>query len=102
MTAKGFDTGRVAQIQAENFQAVAPVREVRLRGVTHGRVARKTGGHNEMHAGAQQFDACLVADFHAPAGEQRHASAQVGQFGPLAPVQFRARRAKLVVEMMEL
>ncbi len=51
--------------------------------------------------GAQQLDAGLVADLHAPAGEQRHAAAQIRALGALGEVELRARRAELVVEMME-
>jgi hypothetical protein len=49
---------------------------------------------------AQQLDAGLIADLHPPAGQQRDAPAQIRQFGALAEIQFRARRAKLIVEMV--
>ena len=52
-------------------------------------------------AGAEQFDAGLITDFDAPAGEQGHAPAQIRQLGALAEIQFRARRAKLVVKMVD-
>ena len=102
MPAKRLHAGRVAQVQSENFQPLAPFLEIRLGRVTHRRVARETRGDDELRAAAQQLDAGLIADFHASAGEQRHAPAQVGQFAALAPVQFRAGRAKLVVEMVDL
>ena len=102
MTAKCLHAGRMAQIQPENFQALAPVLEIRFRRVAHRRVARKPRRHDQPRAGAQQLDARLITDFYTAAREQRHAPAQVRHFTALAPVQFRAGRAKLVVEMMNL
>src|SRR5258706_178224 len=53
-----------------------------------------------MRAGTEQLDACLIANLHAPTGEQRHAPAQVRQLGAFAKIQLGARRAKLIVEMV--
>ena len=50
---------------------------------------------------AQQLEPGLVADLDAAAGEQRHAAAQVGQLRALGEVELRARRAQLVVEVMD-
>ena len=55
-----------------------------------------------MRARAQQLDPGLVADLHAPAGQQRDAAAQVGRLGSLAVVEVAAGRAQLVVERMDL
>ena len=99
--AERLDARRVAQIEAEDLQPMAPLREVRLRGIARRRVAREARGDDELRAGAQQLDARLVADLHAPAGEQRDAPAQVGRLGALAEVQLRAGRAELVVEVVD-
>ena len=42
MLAKRLHARRVAQIESENLQPMSPVLEIRLGGVTHRRVARKT------------------------------------------------------------
>ena len=102
MLAKRLHTRCVAQIQTKNFQAVPPLLEIRLGGVAHGGIARETGGDDKLRPGAQQFDAGLVTDLHAAAGEQRHAPTQVGGFSALEKIQFRTRRTKLIVEMMDL
>jgi hypothetical protein len=77
-----------------------PHSEVRLLRIAQGRVARETGRDDQLRAGPQQLDARLVTDLHPSAGEQRHASAQIRQFGALAEIQLRARRTELVVEVM--
>ena len=59
----------------------APLGEVGLRGVAAGGVARKARRDDEMRAGAQQLEPGLIADLHAPAGEQRDAAAQIGELG---------------------
>ena len=100
--AERFDTRRVAQVEAEDLEPVAPVREVRLLRVPRGRVAREAGRDDEVRSRAQELDACLVADLHAPAGEERHSSAQVGGLAALGEVEVAARRAHLVVERVDL
>ena len=91
----------MAQVQAEHFQPVAPVLEVRFGGVTRRGVAREAGGDDQRRTGTQQFESGLVADLDATAGEQRHAPAQVGGLGALEEVQVRAGRAQLVVEVVD-
>ena len=100
MTAERLNARRVAQIEPEDFQPMTPVLEVRLGGVTQRGVARETGADDELRAGPQKLDAGLITDLHAPAGEQRDASAQVRQLGALAEVQLSARGTELVVEVM--
>ena len=75
--------------------------EVRLAGVARGRVAREPRGDDQVGAGPQQLQPGLVADLDAPAGQQRHASPQVGQLRPLREVEVAARRAQPVVEVMD-
>ena len=52
--------------------------------------------------GAQELDAGLVADLDPAAGEQRDAAAQVGGLGALGVVELGARRAELVVEVVDV
>ena len=99
--AEGFHAGRVAQVQAEDLETVAPFAEVRLLGITRGRVTRKARGDDQVRARAQQLEPGLVADLDASAGEQGDAPAQVGQFGALAEVELGAGRAQLVVEVVD-
>ena len=96
--AERLDARRVAQVEAEDLEAVAPVREVRLLRVAGRRVAREARRHDQLRAGAQQLDPGLVADLHAAAGEQRDAAAQVGRLGALREVEVAAGGAELVVE----
>src|SRR5687768_10989941 len=102
MPAKRFDRRRVAQIQSENFQAMTPLREIRLRSIARRRIARKASRHNQMTAGAQHFDAGLIANFNTSSSEQRHATTKISKFGPFAKIQLRARRTKLIVEVVNL
>ena len=53
-----------------------------------------------LRAAAQQLEARLVANLHAAARQQRHASAQVGQLRAFAEVEGRALRTELIVEVM--
>jgi hypothetical protein len=91
----------VAQIEAEDLQPIGPLLEIRLRCITRRGVAREARGHDQMRAGAQQFEAGLIADLHAAAGQQRHAAGQVRQLRALREIQLRARGAELIVEMMD-
>jgi hypothetical protein len=100
MTAEGFDAGSVAEIKAEDFEAVRPGIEIGLSGVAGCGVARETSGDDEMRARPQEFDARLIADFNAPTGKERDTAREVGEFRALAEVEFRAGGAELVIEMM--
>ena len=100
MPAKGLHARRVAQIESKNFQPMPPLGEIRLGRITGRCVAREACADDELHPGAQQLDARLITDLHAPAGQERHAPAQIRRLGALAEIQIAARRAKLVVEMM--
>src|ERR1035437_10083573 len=101
MLAKRLHAWCMAQVEAENFEAMAPVLEVWFRRITHGRVARETRANDELRPGAQQFDAGLITDLHASAGEQCHAPAQIRRLRALDKIQLRALRTKLVVEMVD-
>ena len=76
LAAERFDAGRVPQIEAEDLEAIAPLLEVRLLRVPRGRVARKPRRDDQLRAASQQLQAGLVADLHAPAGQQRDAAAE--------------------------
>jgi hypothetical protein len=54
-----------------------------------------------MRATAEKLEARLVSNLDAATGEQRNTSAKVCQFGALAEVQLRARRAQLIVEVVD-
>src|SRR6185503_19274715 len=101
LAAERLDARRMAQVEAEDLQAMAPLGEIRLLRVALRRVAGKACGDDDVRAAAQELEAGLVADLHAAAGEQRHTAAQVGELGALPEVQLRARRAELVVEVVD-
>ncbi len=88
-------------IQSEDFEAMGPFAEIRFRAYRAGRVARETRGDDKFGSGAQQFEAGLITDLDASAGQERNPAAQVGQFGTLHEIELRARWAHLVVEMVD-
>lgn len=101
VSAERLDAGGVAEVEAEDFQAVRPQVEVRFGRVTFGGVAGEPGGDDEVGTAAEEFDAGLVADFDPAAGEEGDAAAEIGEFGSFAVVEFGALRAELVVEVVE-
>ncbi len=96
-----FDARRVPQIETEDLEAILPLLEVRLLGVALGGIAWEPRGHDELRAAPQQLQPRLVSDLHARTSRQRHAAAQIGQLRAFPEVQLRARRAQLIVEMMD-
>jgi hypothetical protein len=80
---------RMAQIETEDLQSMAPFLEIRLSSITGSGVPRKTRGHNERRTGPQQFDSGLIADLHASPGEQSHTAMQIGRFRPFEEIEFR-------------
>ena len=101
LVAERLDARRVAQVEPEDLQPVPPLGEVRLLRVAGGGVAGKAGGDDEVRPGAQQLEPRLVPDLHPPAGQERHGPAQVRELGSLGEVERGARRAHLVVEVMQ-
>ena len=101
LAAERLDARRVAQVEAEDLEAIAPLVEVRLARVAHRRIAREARGDDDVGAAAQQLEAGLVADLDAPAGEQRDPAAQIGELGALGEVERRAGRAQLIVEVVD-
>ena len=102
MRAEGLDARRVAQVEPEDLEPVAPLVEVGLLRVAVRGIAREAGGDDQLRARPQQLDPRLVADLHAPAGEQRDAAREVGGLRALGVVEVAARRAQLVVERMDV
>src|SRR5687767_10555189 len=100
LAAEGLDAGRMAQVEAEDLEAMTPFSKVRLTGVTRRRIPWEARSHDQVRTAAQQLESRLVADLHAPAGEQRDAATEIGQLGALTEVQLRARRTQLIVEVM--
>ena len=89
--AERLDARRVAQVEPEDLEPIAPLLEVGLLRVAVRRIAREAGGDDQLGARPQQLDPRLVADLHAPAGEQRDATAKVGGLRALAEVEVAAR-----------
>jgi hypothetical protein len=83
-------------------EAVTPVGKIIFPGVAGGRVLGKAGRHDQLSATSEQLDARLIADLHTPAREERDPTAQIRQLAPLSIVQLRARRAHLIVEVVDL
>ena len=101
MLAERLDARRVAQVEAEDLEPVAPLLEVGLGGVAGRGVAREARRHDQLRAGAEQLDPGLVADLHPAAGEERH-PVPSGRPSPTAcVVEVPARGAELVVERMD-
>ena len=100
LAAERLDARRVAQIEAEDLEAMSPLAEVGLAGVPLRRVARKPRRDDDVRAGAQQLERGLIADLDAAAGDQRDTSAQIGQLGALAEVERRAVGTELIVEVV--
>ena len=101
MTTERFHARRVAEIEPEDFETMAPFGKVRLLGVATSAVPGKACGHDERRTGTQQLDPRLVSDLHATAGQQRHPSRQVGGFATLGKVEVSAGTTHLVVERMD-
>src|SRR3954470_21011558 len=101
MVAKGFYTGRVAQVEPKDLEPLGPFGKVSLLGVPGRRIAGKPGGDDEVGSGAQQLDSSLVADLDPPSRQQGHSSRQVCQLGPFGKVELGACRAELIVKMVD-
>ena len=94
---------RVAQVEPEDLEPVPPLGEVRLPRRSASAESRGKRVVTIRCAPARSsLMPGLIADLHPPAGEQRHPAAQVGQLGALGEVELGARRAELIVEVMEL
>jgi hypothetical protein len=92
----------VAQIDAVDVEAIDPLGRVELGGEPARGVVREPRDDDGLGAGAQQLDRGLVADLDPRAGDQADAAAEVRGLVALAPVELRARRAHLIVELVQL
>ena len=99
--AEGFDTRRVTQIEPIDLESIAPFREILFAGITRSRIARESRGDNERRARTQQLDSRLISDLDASAGKQCDASPQIGQLTSFKPIELRACRAQLIIEMVD-
>src|SRR3989338_4678597 len=70
LPAERLDAGRMAQVEPENLETIAPCAEIRPPRIARGRIAREPRGDDELRARAQQLEAGLVADLHPPAGQE--------------------------------
>ena len=102
VVAEGLDARGVTEVECIDLEPARPVLEVGLTRVPGGSVPREARRDDESRTGAQELDPRLVADLHAPAGEQRDTSAQVGGLCALGEVEVTARRAELIVERVDL
>ena len=100
--AERFDARRVAEIEAEDLEAIVPFGKVRLLCIAARAVARKPRRHDQVRTAAQQLQPRLVADLDATARQQRDTSSEIRTLVALAVVDFRAGGAQLIVEVMEL
>lgn len=96
------DLAGVAQVDADDLQAVDPVRGVVHRLEAADGVLREARGDRGVGAVAQQPQRDVHADLGAAAGEQRPLAAEVGAGLAAGPVLVGALRAELVVEVVDL
>ena len=101
MCAQRFDARRVAQVQPEDFEAIRPLCEIRFPRIALGRIAGKASGYDESRPRAQQLQAGLIADLDASPGQKCDSPTEVGQLRPLVEVELGARRAHLIVEVVD-
>jgi hypothetical protein len=102
LPAQRLDAGRVAQIQSEDLESIAPLVEIRFLRVTPRRIRGKRVVTIKRAPARNSLRPGLIADLHAPAGQQCHAAMQVGQLGALVEIELRTRRTHLIVEMVEV
>ena len=96
------DLGGVAQVDADDAQAVQPVGAVGHGGEAAGGVAREARRDRRVRAVAQQPQRDVHADLGAAAGEQRAAAVEVRAGVAAGVVAGRAGRTELVVEGVDL
>lgn len=99
---EGHGLGGVAQVDADDLQAVQPVRGVVHRLEAADGVLGETGGDRGVRAVAQQPERDVHADLGAAAGEQRALAGEVGAGVAAGPVLGGAVLAELVVEVVDL
>ena len=80
---------------------MTPIVEVGLLRVARRSVPREPRRDDEVRAGAEELQAGLVADFDAPAGEQRDTAAQVRELRARGEIEIGACGAELIVEVVD-
>ena len=103
MRTERLDARRVAEVETEHLDPVATT----PRSPAPARSACAASRGNRVVtitrcARAEQLERRLVADLHPAAGEQRGPPAEVRRLGALGEVEIAARRAELVVEVVDL
>ena len=91
----------IAQVEADDAQAIDPVRAVVHRGEAPDRVVREARRDRRVGAVAEQPQRDVHPDLGPAAGEQRAPSAQIGVRVPTFVVARRTRRTQLVVERVD-
>ena len=102
VSAESVDARGVAQVEPEHLEPVTPLAEVGLARVPGGAVTREASRDDQVRARAEQLDPGLVADLHAPAGQESDASREVCDLAALREVEVAALAAELVVERVHL
>ena len=77
MVAKGFNAGRVPQVEPKDLEPLGPFGKVRLPGVARRRIAGKAGRDDKLGSRAEQLDSSLVANLDPSSRQQRHPARQV-------------------------
>lgn len=90
----------MAQIEAEDFQAMSPLTEIGLASIALGGIAREARGDDELCAGSKKLQTGLISDLDAATSEDGDAAGKIGQFGAFGEVEICALRTQLIVEMM--
>src|SRR5689334_3588821 len=101
MPRERFDTRRMAEIDSVDLEAIAEALEVRLARVAKRGVTRKARAHDDPRTRAKKENRRLVADLHARAADECHATAEIRALGALAVVEVAALGAHLVVEEVD-
>ena len=100
LAAERLDARRVSKVQTEDLQPFSPLLEIGLLRVPLRRITRKPRRHDQTRASSKQLQAGLIADLHAPAGQEGRAPAEVRQLGSFAKVEGGALRTQLIVEVV--
>jgi hypothetical protein len=97
-----LDARCVPQIEAEDLQPLAKLREIRLLRVAARGVDGKARRDDDVRAGTQQFQRRLIADLYARAGDDGVMAREIGSLLALRVVEVPARLAERVVVAVQL
>src|SRR5882724_2935409 len=79
LPAERFNARRVAQVEAEDLEAISPLPEIGLLGIAGGGIARKPGRDDQMCPGSQQLQAGLITDLYTPTGQKGRSTTEIGE-----------------------